>query len=160
MSSTRSKRKPTAGSRRREKSSRSSKSVSRTRTKKRDNLEGTLTIGSGNVFYDIGFPRPEADILLVKADLTSAIWRVIEQRGLSQKRAAAIVGLDQPKISLLKSGDTRGFSVDRLLKILSRLGYLVNISIEKTREMSGPIRFGSAEAKASLRQTSPKRRAA
>ena len=146
-------------SRRREKSLTSSRGVSRTQKKKRDDLEGTFTIGSGNVFYDIGFARPEADILFVKSDLASAICRIIQERGLSQKRAAAIVGLDQPKISVLKSGDFRGFSVDRLLKILSRLGYLVNISIEKTREMSGPIRFGSAQAKA-LRQASPKRRAA
>lgn len=108
----------------------------------------------------MGNPRPEADILLVKCDLARAICRVIQERKLTQKRAAAIVGLDQPKISLLKSGDFRGFSVDRLLKVLSRLGYLVNISIEETREMSAPIRFGSPEAKATLRPASGKRRAA
>jgi len=159
MSSTRSRRKRTTASRHREKNSRSSRSSSNTQKQKRDDLEGTFTIGSGNIFYDMGFPRPEADIILVKCDLSRAICRVIQERGLSQKRAAAIVGLDQPKISLLKSGDFRGFSVDRLLKILSRLGFLVNITLEKTREMSGPIRFGSAEAKA-LRQASPKRRAA
>ena len=159
MSFTRSKRKRTTASRRRKKNSPSLKNGSRTQEKKRDEAE-TFIMGSGNVFYDMGFPRQEADILLVKADLTSAICQVIQERGLSQRRAAALVGLDQPKISVLKSGDIRGFSVDRLLKILSRLGYLVNISIEKTREMSGPIRFGSAEAKAASRQASAKRRAA
>jgi predicted XRE-type DNA-binding protein len=116
-------------------------------------------MGSGNVFYDMGVPRPEADIWQVKCDLSIAICRVIQERGLSQKRAAALVGLDQPKISVLKSGDFTGFTVERLLKVLSRLGFAVNITLEKTREMSGPIRFGSAEAKA-LRATSPKRRAA
>jgi predicted XRE-type DNA-binding protein len=155
----RSRKRRTTVSKRRAKKSGSSERVSSKQKRQQDDLEGTFTMGSGNVFYDMGIPRPEADIRLVKCDLAIAIDRVIRERGLSQKRAAAIVGLDQPKISLLKSGDTRGFSVERLLKVLSRLGYLVNISIEKTREMSGPIRFGSAEAKAVLRPAS-KRKAA
>jgi predicted XRE-type DNA-binding protein len=107
----------------------------------------------------MGMPRPDADIWQVKCSLSIAIDRVIQERGLSQKRAAAIVGLDQPKISLIKSGELRGFTVERLLKVLSRLGFSINITLEKTREMGGPIRCILAEAKSPSRRA-PKRRAA
>jgi predicted XRE-type DNA-binding protein len=56
---------------------------------------------SGNVFADLNLSK--ADDLLVKADLTAKIIAETERRNLTQNQAAALLGIDQPKISALSS---------------------------------------------------------
>ncbi|MGH7248147.1 MAG: helix-turn-helix domain-containing protein, partial [Pseudomonadota bacterium] len=56
-----------------------------------------VTRGSGNVFADLGLPNPEER--LAKAELALAISRAIKERGLTQREAAALMGIDQPKVS-------------------------------------------------------------
>ncbi|HVA29351.1 MAG TPA: helix-turn-helix transcriptional regulator [Candidatus Baltobacteraceae bacterium] len=89
----------------------------------------------------------DADEVLFKADLAIAISRAIDSRGLSQAEAAQLAGLDQPKISALEAGDTRGFSVDRLFRILTRLGRDVRIQIQPSLGSKGRIRVASASAR-------------
>ena len=98
-------------------------------------------MGSGNVFADMGLHNAEE--LLFKADLVIAIGRIIEKRHLSQSGAAEIVGIDQPKISALMSGDTRGFSHDRLIKILTRLGQDIEIRVLDSRRTRGRVRVAA-----------------
>lgn len=87
----------------------------------------TVWVGSGNVFADLGLP--DAEELLLKAKLVSNISQLIEDKGLTQAQAAERTGLDQPKISRLLRGQLSGFSTDRLLAILNRLGHSVEIRI-------------------------------
>ena len=101
----------------------------------------SITMSSGNVFADIGLP--DAEELLFKADLVIAIANVIGKRRLSQRRAAETIGIDQPKISALINGDTRGFSTDRLIKILTRLGQDVDIRVHKSRGSRGRVRVAA-----------------
>src|ERR1700693_4249839 len=136
MSSTRSRKKPITASRRRSASSNSSRNVSGSRKQSPEEIK--LTMGSGNVFADMGLHNAEE--LLFKADLVIAIRRIIEKRHLSQSGAAEIVGIDQPKISALMSGDTRGFSTDRLIKILTRLGQDIEIHVLDSRKTKGRVR--------------------
>lgn len=98
-------------------------------------------MGSGNVFADMGLPNAEE--LLFKADLVIAIGRIIEKRHLSQSGAAELVGIDQPKVSALMSGDTRGFSTDRLIKILTRLGQDIEIRVLDSRKTKGRVRVAA-----------------
>ena len=84
-------------------------------------------VGSGNVFADLGFADAEEHLL--KAKLTSEIAQLIEKKGLTQVQAAARMGLDQPKVSRLLRGHLSGFSADRLLTILNRLGHSVEVRI-------------------------------
>ena len=96
---------------------RAKKAATRTRSR------GTLipvTRGSGNVFADLGLPNPEER--LAKAQLAYAIARVIEERGLTQRAAAALMGIDQPKVSHILRGRLADFSTDRLLGFLTGLG--------------------------------------
>src|ERR1700722_1731493 len=134
MSSTRSKRKPITGSHRRRVTSTSSPNGSESRKRTR---AVELTPSGGNVFADIGFPHAEQ--VLFKADLAIAIGDVIRRRRLTQSAAGKIVGIDQPKVSALLSGDTRGFSADRLIKILTRLGQDVEIRVLKSRRGTGRV---------------------
>lgn len=82
---------------------------------------------SGNVFADLGLP--DADERMLKAQLAIQIRRFIEAKGWTQTEAAGAVGLDQPKVSHLLRGRLSGFSVDRLLNILNRLGHSVEVRI-------------------------------
>ena len=88
---------------------------------------------SGNVFADLNLPR--ADDLLTKAELAAKIIAEIQRRRLTQAQAAAILGVDQPKISALKQGKLSGFSIERLIRFLVLLGRDVEI-IVKTRPRS------------------------
>ena len=52
-----------------------------------------VTAGSGNVFADLGFAKPEEE--LAKAPLLMHIQQVIKRRRLSQAAAAVLMGVDQ-----------------------------------------------------------------
>jgi len=85
-------------------------------------------VGSGNVFADLGLP--DADELKAKSELAIEIIEIIEDRGLKQAKAAEIMGIDQPKVSLLARGKLRGFSMERLYRFLNALGRDVEIVVK------------------------------
>lgn len=80
---------------------------------------------SGNVFADLGFEEPELE--LVKARLTSKITQEIEARQLTQRAAANLLGIDQPRVSLLVRGKTGQFSLEKLIQFLELLSYDIRI---------------------------------
>ncbi len=82
---------------------------------------------SGNVFADLGFEHPEEE--LAKAQLILQILALIRARGLTQTAAARLLGLPQPKVSLLLQGQVAGFSTDRLIRFLNRLDQDVEIIV-------------------------------
>jgi len=86
------------------------------------------TPSSGNVFADLNLPQ--ADDLLAKAELAAKIIAEIEQRRMTQSRAAATLGVDQPKISALKQGKLSGFSIERLMRFLLLLGRDIEITVK------------------------------
>lgn len=86
---------------------------------------------SGNVFADLGLPRPAE--CLVKADLAIQINKLIKERKLNQNDAAKLLRLDQPKISALNRGRLSGFSVERLFKLLAILDQDIEIVIRPHR---------------------------
>lgn len=86
-----------------------------------------FTESSGNVFADIGLP--DADVLLLKADLVRQISSIIEHRHLTQAQAGEILGIDQPKVSLLLRGHLDRFSMERLYRFLNALGRDVQIVV-------------------------------
>ena len=88
-----------------------------------------VTPGSGNVFADLGFEEPEEE--LTKAQLASHIRQVIRRRRLTQVAAAALMGIDQPKVSALLNGRLANFSTDRLMRLLTALGQDVEIVVKE-----------------------------
>ena len=83
---------------------------------------------SGNVFADLNLP--EADDLLVKAELAAKIIAEIQRRRMTQIQAAAILGIDQPKVSALKQGKLSAFSIERLMRLLLILGRDIEITVK------------------------------
>jgi predicted XRE-type DNA-binding protein len=92
-------------------------------------LNRESTPSSGNVFADLNLPH--ADDLLAKAELAAKIIAEIQRRRLTQSRAAAVLGIDQPKISALKQGKLSGFSVERLMRFLLLLGRDIEITVKE-----------------------------
>jgi predicted XRE-type DNA-binding protein len=86
-----------------------------------------VEVGSGNIFADLDFDKPEE--MLAKARLVSEIQKVIKKKKLTQTETAEILGLTQPKLSILLKGQFRGYSTDRLIRFLRILGQDVDIFI-------------------------------
>jgi predicted XRE-type DNA-binding protein len=85
-------------------------------------------LGSGNVFADLGLPNAEEE--LFKAKLVAKICDVIEKRGVTQVQAGALMNLPQSKVSELCNGRTENYSVERLCKLLTRIGVGVSVVLE------------------------------
>jgi len=85
--------------------------------------------GSANVFADLGFA--DADEMQTKARLAHAINSIIEERALTQAKAASLLDAAQPKISALARYKLEGFSVERLMTYLTALDRDVQIVIKK-----------------------------
>lgn len=100
-------------------------------------MSGTITRGSGNVFEDLGFDHPEEH--RVKAELALHIIKIIEERALTQKQAATLIGATQPDISKLKSGQLKSFTLDRLFSFLLRMNRNIQIRVTKARGKTGKL---------------------
>jgi predicted XRE-type DNA-binding protein len=91
----------------------------------------TVQRGSGNVFADLGFERPEEELL--KAQLVREIREIVKRRGLTQAKAAELLGLKQPDVSGLMAGRVHKFSLERLLRCVRRLDRDVALIIRPAR---------------------------
>lgn len=88
-----------------------------------------ITRGTGNVFADLGFP--DAAERQAKLRLAYALNQLLEGRKLSQAEAARVLGVSQPKVSALRNYKLAGFSVERLMNLLTALDQDVEIVIRK-----------------------------
>ncbi len=59
-------------------------------------------VSSGNIFADLGLPN--ADDLLLKAQIVSEIFRLMKLKKLTQAEAATLTGVAQPDLSNLLRG--------------------------------------------------------
>ena len=87
--------------------------------------------GSTNVYADLGMPNAEE--MLVKAQLATKIGEIIQRRKLTQVEAAQLLGIPQPKLSNMLRGQFRGISETKMLECLTRLGRNVRIVIRPAR---------------------------
>ena len=82
---------------------------------------------SGNVFRDLGFEAKEAESLRLRAELMVEVRRLIEGRKLTQRSAASLLGVTQPRISDLIRGRIDLFSIDSLVNMLARAGMRIQL---------------------------------
>lgn len=95
-------------------------------------IENSIVHGTDNIFADLGYA--DAETHLLKAGLVSRLQEVINEQKMTQTAAAKRLGLSQPDVSRLLKGHFRDMSVERLLRLLTRLGCEVDIVI---REQGG-----------------------
>ena len=92
-----------------------------------------VTLSTGNVFRDLGFPKEEAEHLLIRADLLIQLQKAIASRGLRQAEAANMLRVTQPRVSDLLRGRIDLFSTDALIDMLARLGIGVRLVVKTSR---------------------------
>ncbi len=86
---------------------------------------------SGNVFKDLGFAPEEANHLRVRSQLMVELSGIIEDRGLTQAKAAKLLGVSQPRVSDLVRGKIERFSIDTLVEMLGRAGMEVQFTTKR-----------------------------
>ncbi len=91
--------------------------------------KATVTLGSGNVFRDLGLRNPEE--LLAKSQLAARIVQILEKRKVTQTQAAKLLGIDQPKVSQIYRGRLDDFSVERLMRLITTLHRDIRIIVEE-----------------------------
>lgn len=84
-----------------------------------------VTRGSENVFADIGFDREQAENLFLRAQLMSRVRHAA--RGLTQRDAAVLFGVSQPRLNDLLRGKIDKFSLDALVNMLGRAGMRIEL---------------------------------
>ena len=94
-------------------------------------------VSSANPFADDG--RPDAEERFARAQLLCYIVTEIKQRGLTQTKAASLLGVPQPHISLLLQAKMSNFSLERLLQMVARLGLDVAISFQPAAGEHGHV---------------------
>ena len=83
-------------------------------------------------YEHLGFP--DAEEMLVKANLVIKIAEILRERGWSQQQAAKVLGLTQPKLSKMLRGQFRGISEMKMMDCLVRLGRAVKIVVGPARK--------------------------
>lgn len=104
--------------------------------------------GSDNVFADLEIPEPEE--AMAKAKIAMKIYETIKLKKLTQAKAAKILKISQPKVSLLLRGYLTDFSLERLLRFLNDLGQDVYISIVPSSRRHGNTWVGDNPSQASI----------
>jgi predicted XRE-type DNA-binding protein len=89
-------------------------------------------VSSGNVFADLGLPDSEERML--KAGIVIELRRLIEERELTQVKAAKLVGVSQPDLSHLLRGDFEDYSAERLMKMLTAFEQDIEIIMKPHRK--------------------------
>jgi predicted XRE-type DNA-binding protein len=88
--------------------------------------EKDYTISSDNIFADLGFP--DAEELLMQADLSCSIVKEISRRGLTRRQAASLLGISQADVTKLLEARLSRFSLESLQQMRAKLGMDITIS--------------------------------
>ena len=86
-----------------------------------------LVRGSGNIFRDMG--RADADLEQLRAILAARIIAVLDERGLSVRKAHELTGFAAADFSRIRQANLGRFTIDRLMTILARLDQEVDVHV-------------------------------
>ncbi|MDE0408586.1 MAG: XRE family transcriptional regulator [Alphaproteobacteria bacterium] len=86
-----------------------------------------LVEGSGNIFRDLG--DPDADLKQAKAIFAARIVAVLDERGLSVRKAAALTRFAAADFSRIRNADLGRFTLDRLMKMLAALDDRLRVTL-------------------------------
>ena len=96
--------------------------------------------GSHNIFKDLG--HPNADEILLRAELLRDILDTIRSRKLTQKDVMRILDIKQPEASCLMNGKLSRFSRERLIDYMVKLGMTVELRVRKPKK-NAPLKPGA-----------------
>jgi predicted XRE-type DNA-binding protein len=105
-----------------------------------------IEAGGDNIFADLGLP--DADTHFLKAQIVAEIYRLSNERKLTQAQAGKLMGISQPEVSRMFKGNFREYSIERLMGLLTRFDRDVEIVAKphKKAGKAGRIRFSPLPA--------------
>lgn len=103
-------------------------------------MDGHLTPAGKSVLDELGL---DADYV-VKAKLAQRVQRTIADMGLTQRAAAALMPISQPKLSLLVRGRLDDISQAKLEACLRALGHDIEIRIGPRHDGTGEVKVREA----------------
>ena len=89
-------------------------------------------ITTGSAYEALGFSREEATVFAMRVLLAAEIERYIRRRRMTQLAAAEFFGVSQPRISNVLNGKFQGFTIDLLVKMVSKTGRIPSVSFRRT----------------------------
>jgi predicted XRE-type DNA-binding protein len=92
--------------------------------------------GTDNVLADLGFP--DAEELTAKTVLAKKVNDSIDSCHLIQSDAAELLGMPQPKVSVICNYKLRRVSLKRLIRALTALGRRVDIVVSSSMKDAPP----------------------
>ena len=97
-------------------------------------MSKNITLGTDNVFRDLGLPNPTESMAKVK--LAVAVNGEIDRRKLTQANVSKLLKIPQPRVSSLRNYRLDHFSVEKLIEFLALLGNTIEIRISPTKSRS------------------------
>ena len=88
-----------------------------------------MTVSSGNIFEDVGFPPDEAAAMLARETLLIELEKELRKRGKKQRELAIELDIPRTRISEVMNLKVRKFSMDKLVNLLHRAGKQVEIRV-------------------------------
>lgn len=82
-----------------------------------------------NVFKALEADHAVAENLNIRAQLMNILSEHIRKEGLTQKQAAELFEVTQPRVSDLTRGKIERFTIDMLIAMLARTGRRVRVSV-------------------------------
>ena len=101
-----------------------------------------LVEGSGNVFRDLG--DPDADLKQAKAVVAARIIAVLDDRGLTVRKAGALTGFAAADFSRIRNADLGRFTLDRLMKMLAALDGDLRVTVHVDARHEGEAAMANA----------------
>ena len=97
--------------------------------------EFELVKGSGNVFRD--FAEPDADLKQAKAIVAARIIAVLDEHGLTVRKAEEATGTAAADFSRIRNASLGRFTLDRLMKILAALDGRIRVTVHVDSRRTG-----------------------
>lgn len=80
-----------------------------------------------SLFASIASNQGELNLLILKSKLWSVVTKIITDRELTQRQAAELLEVSQPRISNMMKGQLDKFSMDFFIEALVHLGYKLDL---------------------------------
>lgn len=72
----------------------------------------------------------ELSLVSLKSKMMFIITSMIREKGWTQAEAAKVLEVSQPRVSNVMNGQLSKFSIDMLIEMLGKLGYLMDMSFD------------------------------
>jgi DNA-binding XRE family transcriptional regulator len=105
--------------------------------RKKDHVKTELRRWMDEQYRKTAGLKKRVDALVEEMSIEQDLIALRQERGLSQRALAALVGVKQPVIARIESGKARNLELKTVVRIATALGARVKISLEKSESEAG-----------------------